>query len=90
MKGKSLSNVQLRFMINEVHNTLHKENIKVIAEVYDSEWQATFISSENGKPLNLLCLMNGTWNKVSRMSKGHVLEDILACSKVSNGDKDLI
>ena len=28
--------------------------------------------------------------KVSRMSKGKVLEDIMSCAKISNGDKDLI
>ena len=90
MKGKSLSNVQLRFMINKVRNTLHEEKIKVIAEVYDSQWQTTVMNSESGKPLNLLCLINSTWNKVSRMSKGKVLEDIMSCAKISTGDKDLI
>ena len=37
MKGKSLSNVQLRFMINKLRNRLHEENIKVIAEVYNCQ-----------------------------------------------------
>ena len=86
MKGKSFSNVQLRFMINKLRNTLHEENIKVIAEVYDGQWQTTVMNSESGKPLYLLHLINSTWNKVSRMSKGKVLE----CAKISNGDKDLI
>ena len=90
MKGKSLSNVQLRFMINKLRNKLHEENIKVIAEVYDGQWQTTVMNSESGKPLNLLWLINSTWNKVSRMSKGKVLEDIMSCAKISNGDKDLI
>ena len=90
MKGKNLSNVQLKFMINKLRNRLHEENIKVIAEAYDSQWQTTVMNSESGKPLNLICLINYTWNKASRMSKGKVLEDIMSCAKISNGDKDLI
>ena len=90
MKGKSLSNSQLRFMINKVHNMLHKENIKILAEVYDGQWQSTVMSSESGKPLNLLHLQNLTWNPISKMSTGQILEDIMSCCKVSNGDKDLL
>ena len=70
MKGKSLSNSQLRFMINKVHNILHKENIQVLTEVYDGQWQSTVMSSESGKPLNLLWLQNVTWNPISKMSTG--------------------
>ena len=69
---------------------MHEENIKVIAEVYNGQWQTTVMNSESGKPLNLLCLISSTWNKVSRMSKGKVLEDIMSCAKISNGDKDFI
>ena len=69
MKGKSLSNSQLRFMINKVHNMLHKENIKILAEV-NGQWQSTVMSSESGKPLNLLSLHYLTWNPISKMSTG--------------------
>ena len=55
MKGKSLSNVQLRFMIYKLRNKLHEENIKVIAEVYDGQWQTTVMNSESGKLLNFYC-----------------------------------
>ena len=90
MKGKSLLNSQLRYMINRVCDTLHKENIKVLVEVYDGWWQATAMSSEHGKPLNLLHLQNLTWNPISKMSTGCILEDIMSCCKVPNGDKDLL
>ena len=83
MKGKSLSNSQLRFMINKVCNMLYKENIKILSEVYDGQWQSTVMSSESGKPLNLLHLQN------LKMSTGQILEDIMSCCKVPNGDKDL-
>ena len=54
-----------------------KKNIKVLVEVYDGQWQATAMSSEHGKTLNLLCLQNLTWNPISKMSTGHILEDIM-------------
>ena len=90
MKGKSLSNSQLWFMINKVCDTLHREQIKVLAEVYDGQWQATVMSSESGKPLNLLCLQNLTWSPISKMSTRCILEDIMSSCKVPNRDKDLL
>ena len=46
--------------------------------------------SEDGFPLNRLRLQNTTWNKVSKLSKSHVMEDLLSTNKISNGDKDLL
>ena len=64
--------------------------MKVIAEVYDGQWQSTVMCSKTGQPLNLLRLVKQTWNKVCKMSKGKILEDMMSCSKVCTGDKDLI
>ena len=46
--------------------------------------------SEDGFPLNRLTLQNTTWNKVSKLSKSCVMEDLLSTNKISNGDKDLL
>ena len=90
MKGKSLSNQQLQFMINKVRDVLKLHNIKVLAECYDGQWQNTVMMSEDGFPLNRLRLQNTTWNKVSTVSKNHLMEDLLSTNKISTGDKDLL
>ena len=67
-----------------------KREIPILAECYDGQWQLTVMTSEDGEPLNQLRLAHGTWSKISKMGKLHILEEILSTNKVSNGDKDLL
>ena len=77
-------------MINKLRDVLKLHNIKVLAECYDGQWQNTVMVSEDGFPLNRLRLQNSSWNKVSKMSKTHLLEEMLSANKIPNGDKDLL
>ena len=37
LKGRCLSNSELRYLINKVRNTLHERKIKVLCEIYDGQ-----------------------------------------------------
>ena len=67
-----------------------KRGIPILVECYDGQWQLTVMTSEDSDPLNLLRLADGTWSKISKMAKLHILKEILSTNKVSNGNKDLL
>ena len=90
LKGSCLFNKQLHHLINTVWDECKKIEIPILAECYDGQWQLTVMTSEDGEPLNMLRLAHGTWSKISKMGKLHILEEILSTNKVSNGDKDLL
>ena len=54
LKGRCLSNSELRYLINKVRNTLHERKIKVLCEIYDGQWQYMVMHNEDGNPLNRL------------------------------------
>ena len=54
LKGRSLSNCELRYLINNVRNKLHEREIKVLCEIYDGQWQYTVMHNVHGNPLNML------------------------------------
>ena len=67
-----------------------KRGILILVECYDGQWQLTVMTSEDGKPFNMLRLAHGTWSKISKMGKLRIIEEILSTNKLSNGDKDLL
>ena len=69
---------------------LKLHNIKILAECYDGKWQNTVMTSEDGFPLNRMRLRNSSWNKVAKMSKNHLLDEMLSSNIIPNGDKDLL
>ena len=51
LKGNSLNNAQLRYLINKCRNILKERNIKVLVECYDGQWHKTVVYSQDGEPL---------------------------------------
>ena len=54
IKGKCLLNSELRYLINQVRNTLLERKIKVLCKIYDGQWQYTVMHDKDGNPLNRL------------------------------------
>ena len=54
LKGRCLSNSELRYLINKVRNKLYERKIKVLCKIYDRQWQYTVMHNEEGNPLNRL------------------------------------
>ena len=51
LKGRSLSNCELMYSMNNVRNKLHEREIKVLCEIYDGQWQYTVMHDAQGNPL---------------------------------------
>ena len=48
------------------------------------------MTTESGYPLNKLKLAHSTWSRVGKMSKQHLLEEMLSTNKVKCADMDLL
>ena len=67
LKGRCLSNSELRYLINKVRNTLHERKIKVLCEIYERQWY----------PLNRLRVSTGTLSRISKLSKSRNLDELM-------------
>ena len=90
MKGKSINNADLRYLIERTQNKMCEEGISILAECYDGQWQQTVMTTINGKPLTKLRVASQTWGKVSRFGKERVINDITSSCKMYLGDLDLL
>ena len=90
MKGRCMSNKELRHLINTVWNSLKERNIPILVECYDGQWQKTVMMTEEGKPLNKLRLVQNIWSHISRLSKSKLIDEMSSISKINLGDRDLI
>ena len=90
LKGRSLSNSELRYLINKVRNTLHERKIKVLCEIYNGQWQYTVMHDEDGNPLNRLRVSSETWSRISKLSKSRVVDELMSITNMKLGDINLL
>ena len=90
LKGRSLSNCELRYLINNVRNKLHEREIKVLCEIYDGQWQYTVMHDAHGNPLNMLRVCTSTWLRISKLSKARIVDELMTINCVKLGDVDLL
>ena len=90
LKGSCLLNKQLHHLINTVRDECKRRQIPILVECYDGQWQLTVMTTESGYPLNKLRLAHSTWSTVGKMSKQHLLEEMLSTNKVKCADMDLL
>ena len=85
LKGSSMSNQHLHFMVDRVRNELRHRNIPILCETYDGQWHKHITESRNG---DRLTQFHGRelWNKISGLSKDKCLETInkITCVKTSS------
>ena len=60
MKGKHLSNNELRFLVDECRRKLKERGIPILCEVYDGQWQNLCMTNKDGNPLMKLKLVKNT------------------------------
>ena len=89
LKGSSMGNADLRFMVSEVRAECNRRKIPLLCEVYDGQWQQFIASSTNGDHLTKLHGRN-TWNHISAYSKEKVLSEMNEASVVKTFDLDLL
>ena len=90
LKGRCLSNSELRYLINKVRNKLHEREIKVLCEIYDGQWQYTVMHDEHGNPLNILRVCTSTWSRISKLSKARIVDELMTINCLKLGDIDLL
>ena len=86
LKGRCLSNHELRFLINKLRDTLLERKIKVLCEIYNGQWQYTVMHNEDGNPLNRLRVSSGIWTRISKLSKSRILDELMTVTT----DMDLL
>ena len=70
LKGNSLNNAQLRYLIHKCRNILKERNIiTVLVECYDGQWHKTVVYSQDGEPLTQMGVARDVWNTVCWLSK---------------------
>ena len=89
LKGNSMTNNHLHFLVDKVRNELKLRNIPVLCEAYDGQWHK-FVTED--KKRNSLTLLHGrdNWNKVSNMSKDKCIEHIASLSVVKKSTHELL
>ena len=90
MKGNSLPTDDLHFIVDNCHKELHKCNIPILCEIYDGQWRNIVNYDSSGQPMNRLQLAKQTWDRIGKLSKDKIIEDLSNCSKLFAGDKDLM
>ena len=89
LKGRCLSDSELRYLINKVRNTLHERKITVLCEVYDRQWQYTVMHNQDGNPPNRLRVSTGIWSRISKLSKSRIVDELMITS-LKLGDMNLM
>ena len=65
LKGKSMSTMDLRHLINTCRNKLLTRKIPILCEVYDGQWKNVVTFNEAGDPLTLSQLLKKSCDAVS-------------------------
>ena len=89
LKGKSMTNKHLEYLIDKVRNELKTRNIPILCEAYDGQWHKFITEDKEG---NSLTKLHGreNWNRVSGMSKDKCIEEIGSLSVVKQSTHEQI
>ena len=86
MKGKTLKNNELCFLIDHCRDELKEKKIPILCEVYDGQWQNVCMTSTQGEPLNKLRLIKPTWQCIQKLSKEKCIQELTLASKLKTVD----
>ena len=89
MKGSSMTNKHLQYLVDKVRSELQERRIPILCEAYDGQWQKFITEDKNGKPLTKLH-GHDNWNKVAAMSKEKCLNEISMLSVVKKSTHEVI
>ena len=89
LKGSSMNNADLRYLVKRVREEFLKRNIPILCEVYDGQWQQYITSDSNGSHLTKLHGRNA-WNKISNYTKDKCLEEMADASVITTWHLDLL
>ena len=89
LKGKSMSNKHLEYLVNKLREELKNRNIPVLWEAYDGQWHKSITADSQS---NSLTRLHGcdNWNKVSSLSKDKCIEEISSLSVVKRSTQETL
>lgn len=90
MKGKSMSNVDMRHLSGICLNKCKEEGIDLVGSTFDGQFYNFVVYDKDGLPLTKFHLARSTWQKILRFDKEKCLQDLLHCSRVPQGDINVI
>ena len=89
MKGPSMSNDDLKFIVCKLRNILYDKNIPVLCEAYDGQWHNHIMQSEDRHQLTKL-FGRTNWLCIFKLSKDKCMEQLANFSIVKVGDRNEI
>ena len=85
MKGHSMSNNDLKFMVRKLRNILYTKNTPILSEAYDGQGHNHITQSEKGHHLTKL-FGRTSWLHISKLSKDKCMEQLAHFSIMKVGD----
>ena len=89
LKGSSMINSHLKYMVDTLRNELKLRNIPVICETYDGQWHKYITENSNGTRLTHL-FGRDNWNRISNLTKDKCLEEIISMSIVKKSTQNIV
>ena len=81
MKGSSMTNEDLRYMLDILRLEFQKREIPILCEVFDGQWHNHITHDGNGKSVTKLGLRH-KWQEISNYLKQKCLEILVNCCRV--------
>ena len=89
LKGSSMTNSHLKYMVDTLRNELKLRNIPVICETYDGQWHKYITENSNGTRLTRL-FGRDNWNRISNLTKDKCLEEIISMCIVKKSTQNIV
>ena len=81
LKGSSMTNEDLRHMLNLLRLEFRKRSIPIICEVFDGQWHNHITHDASGRSLTKLGWRH-KWQEISNFSKQKCIEKLVNCCRV--------
>ena len=90
MKGKCLPIDTLQYLVNTCRDELQRRNISILCEIYDGQWRNTVNEDCDGNPLTRIQLSKKCCDRIVKLLKQRILEELIQSSQIHTGDRDLM
>ena len=89
IKGSSMSNYDLCYMVSEVRKEFEKREIPILCEVYDGQWHNYITMYSDGNCLTKLSWRH-KWQEVMSFSKQKCIDSMVGGCRLKPGDIELL
>ena len=89
MKGSSMTNADLQYMVGKLRDVLDSKGIPVLCEAYDGQWHNHITQTLSGGHLTKM-YGRASWSHISKLSKDKCIEELSVDSIVKNVQRNAI